>query len=273
MRLDLHVHTSTSDGAYESCKVVSIAGGTGLDVIAITDHDTVAGIPQAIEVAAVEKRIHVIPGIEISSILEGREYHILGYFLDPDTPSIKAYEIKAVEGRKHRMLEMVDRLLLQGIIVDYEDVLHESGSELSTIGRPHLARALVTRGYASSTSDAFYRLIGNDHTAYVPTQLSTPSEAIGMILDAGGIPIWAHPPTGLWIQLLPHLIKEGLRGLEVYRPRSRPDHIFDLQQAAKDSDLLMTGGSDWHGPNNGSDLGDFFVTEEEVGKFLKAGGM
>jgi predicted metal-dependent phosphoesterase TrpH len=273
MRLDLHVHTSASDGVYESSKVVSIAGGTDLDVIAITDHDTVAGVPQAIEVAAAEQRIHVIPGIEISSILEGGEYHILGYFVDPDTQSIKAHEIKAGEGRKHRMLEMMDRLLLQGIIVEYEDVLYEAGSEFSTIGRPHLARALVTKGYASSTSDAFSRLIGNGHPAYVPTQLSTPSEAIGIILNAGGIPIWAHPPAGSWINLLPHLIEEGLQGLEVYRPRSRPNHIFDLQLAAKDSDLLMTGGSDWHGPNDGLDLGDFFVTEEEVGKFLQAGGM
>lgn len=272
MKLDLHVHTSASDGMCESHKVVSIAEETDLDVIAITDHDTVVGIPQAIEVAS-EKRIDVISGIEISSVLEGREYHILGYFVDPDNPSIKAHEVKAGEGRKHRMLEMVDRLLLQGIIVEYEDVLYEAGSELSTIGRPHLARALVTKGYASSTSDAFFRLIGNDHPAYVPTQLSTPSEAIEIILNAGGISIWAHPPAGSWVKLLPNLIKEGLQGLEVYRPRSRSDHIFDLQRVAKDSDLLMTGGSDWHGPNDGIDLGDFFVTEEEVGKFLQAGGM
>ena len=107
----------------------------------------------------------------------------------------------------------------------------------------------------------------------VPTRLSTPGEAIQIILDAGGIPVWAHPPADVRPRLLPQFVQAGLRGLEVYRPRSRPDHIVELERAARASELLMTGGSDWHTSDGGAALGDFFVTEEEVASLLEAGGM
>ena len=272
MRLDLHVHTSASDGACNPVEVVTLAGEAGLDVISITDHDTVAGLGQAMEAAA-GQGVHVVPGVEVSSTLEDTEYHILGYFVDLDAPPLRAHERRAVEGRERRMLEMVDRLRGQGLLVEYDDVLEEAGPERSAIGRPHLARVLVARGYASSTPDAFARLIGDGHPAHVPTRLSTPGEAIRIILDSGGIPVWAHPHAELLPQRLPEFVQEGLRGLEVYRPRSRPNHILELERAAKASDLLMTGGSDWHTPESGNALGDFFVTEEEVAGLLEAGGM
>jgi predicted metal-dependent phosphoesterase TrpH len=272
MKLDLHVHTSASDGSCDPAQVVALASEAGLDVISITDHDTVAGVPRALEAAAGQS-VHVIPGVEMSSTLQDREYHILGYFVDPDAPVLKGHERTALEGREHRMIEMVERLRGQGLLIEYDDVLEAAGPDRSAIARPHLARVLVARGYASSVPDAFDRLIGDGHPAHVPTRLSTPAEAIQVILDSGGIPVWAHPPTAARSRLLPDFVAAGLRGLEVYRPRSRPDHIVGLEQAARASELLMTGGSDWHTPDGGSALGDFFVTEDEVAGLLEAGGM
>ncbi len=272
MKLDLHVHTSASDGACDPKEVVALASRAGLDVISITDHDTVAGLSGAVE-AASSQSVHVIPGVEMSSTLDDHEYHILGYFIDPDAPALRDHERTALQGRENRMIEMVTRLRQQGLLIEYDDVLEEAGPERSAIARPHLARALVTKGYASSTPDAFDRLIGDGHPAHVPTRLSTPTEAIRIILEAGGVPVWAHPPTSVLARSLPDLVRAGLLGLEVYRPRSRPNHILRLETAARASDLLMTGGSDWHTPDSGNSLGDFFVTEDEVAKLLAAGGM
>ncbi len=272
MRLDLHLHTTASDGACDPREVVALASAGGLDVISITDHDTVAGLPQALE-AASDHSVHVVPGVEISSTFEDREYHILGYFVDPEAPALRSHERRAVQGRERRMMEMVARLQRQGLLIEYDDVAREVGPGGSATGRPHLARALVVRGYASSTPDAFSRLIGDGHPAHVPTRLSTPEEAIGIILAAGGVPVWAHPPRDARSRLLPEFIRAGLRGLEVYRPRSRPDRILELEREAAASRLLTTGGSDWHSEDGGVSLGDFFVTEDEVAGLLEERGM
>ena len=272
MRLDLHVHTTASDGVLSPAEVVGLAGDGGLDVLAITDHDTVAGIPEAIDAAA-ETALRLIPGIEVSSTHEGAEYHILGYFVDVQADSIKAHERHAVGGRESRMDQMVDHLRRQGLLIEMTDVLEAAGPDRSAIARPHLARALVSKGYATSVVDAFDRLIGDDHPAYVPTALATPDEAIRLILEAGGTPVWAHPPIRALTHLLPAFIGAGLKGMEVYRPRSTAGHIRKLERAAKAAGLLVTGGSDWHDSDRGSALGSFFVTEEDVGGLLEVGGM
>lgn len=272
MRLDLHVHTTASDGVLSPAEVVGLAGDGGLDVLAITDHDTVAGIPEAIDAAA-ETALRLIPGIEVSSTHEGAEYHILGYFVDVQADSIKAHERHAVGGRESRMDQMVDHLRRQGLLIEMTDVLEAAGPDRSAIARPHLARALVLKGYATSVVDAFDRLIGDDHPAYVPTALATPDEAIRLILEAGGTPVWAHPPIHALTHLLPAFIGAGLKGMEVYRPRSTAGHIRKLERAAKAAGLLVTGGSDWHDGDRGSALGSFFVTEEDVGGLLEVGGM
>ncbi len=272
MRLDLHVHTTASDGSSSPAEVVGLAADGSLDVLAITDHDTVAGIPAALDAAA-ESSLQLIPGIEVSSTFEDAEYHILGYFVDQDADSIQAHERHAVGGRESRMGEMVDRLRRQGLLIEMADVLDAAGPARSAIARPHLARALVSKGHARSVVDAFDRLIGDGHPAYVPTRLATPEEAIRLILEAGGIPVWAHPPMDALQQLLPAFVGAGLKGLEVYRPRGTPPHIRKLERAAKAAGLLRTGGSDWHDPARGYPLGSFFVTEEDVGELLEAGGI
>ena len=250
-------------------EVVGLATDGGLDVLAITDHDTVAGIPAAMDAAAASS-LQLIPGIEVSSTHEGEEYHILGYFVDPEADSIQVHERHALGGRESRMEEMVDRLRRQGLLIEMADVLDAAGPDRSAIARPHLARALVLKGYTKSVTEAFDRLIGDDHPAFVPTRLATPEESIRLILDAGGIPVWAHPPIDAVYRLLPAFIGAGLKGLEVYRPRSTPRRVRKLERAAETAGLLMTGGSDWHDPERGP-LGSFFVTEEEVGGLIAAG--
>ena len=271
MRIDLHVHTTASDGSLSPREVVCLAADGGLDVLAITDHDTVAGIPAAMDAAAASS-FQLITGIEVSSTHEGAEYHILGYFVDPRADSIQAHERHAVRGRESRMDEMVDRLGRQGLLIEMADILDAAGPDRSVITRPHLARALVLKGYARSVSDAFDRLIGDSHPAFVATGLVTPEEAIRLILDAGGVPVWAHPPMDALHRLLPAFIEAGLKGLEVYRPRATPRHIRKLERVAKGAGLIVTGGSDWHDPERGYPLGSFFVTEEDVGELIEAGG-
>ena len=272
MRLDLHVHTTASDGSVRPAEVVGLAADGGLDVMAITDHDTVAGITAALEAAAVSS-LRLIPGIEVSSTLEGAEYHILGYFVDPGADAIQAHERHAKGGRERRMDQMVDRLRHQGLLIEMADVLDAAGPSRSAIARPHLARALVVKGYAKSVVDAFDRLIGDGHPAYVPTGLATPEEAIRLILEGGGVPVWAHPAMDALTRLLPAFIAAGLKGMEVYRPRSSPGHIRKLEQVAKSAGLLVSGGSDWHDGERGHALGTFFLTEDQVAGLLEAGGM
>ena len=271
MRLDLHLHSQASDGSEPPSGVVEAAAAGRLDVIALTDHDTTQGLDGA-RAAAARVPIEIVSGIEISTAHAGRGLHILGYFVDPSTPRLRAYETRARHRREERMREMIQRLAARRVHVRYESVVEVAGPSRRSLGRPHLARTLVAEGYADSLPDAFDRLIGNQHPAYVPTAVVSAEEAIRIILESGGIPVWAHPPYELLEGLLPGLKLAGLRGIEVYRPRTSPERILSLERIARSWNLLMTGGSDWHGPDSGT-LGDFCVFGDEVAGFLEAGGM
>jgi predicted metal-dependent phosphoesterase TrpH len=272
VRLDLHLHTTASDGSWSPEAVVQGAAAGGLDVIAITDHDNIAAFQPA-EAAARDQRLHVVPGIEVSSTYGNRDVHILGYFVDPHSPALLEHAARAGTRREDRMHEMVDRLRRQGIGVSFADVEREAGPDRVVVGRPHLARALVAAGFATSVWDAFDRLIGDDHEAFVPSALLDPEQAVALILAAGGVPIWAHPPGDLVEPLLPTLLEAGLRGLEVYRPRNKQADVLRYESICRARGLLMSGGSDWHTPDGGSALGDFYVGGDEVEGLLHAGGL
>jgi 3',5'-nucleoside bisphosphate phosphatase len=272
MKLDLHVHSTASDGACAPAEVVSIAAAGGLDVLALADHDTVAGVDDA-RAAGRKHAVQIIPAIEMSSTWKGRELHILGYFVDTEAPGVLRHQERASSRRVERMGQMIDRLRGLGIEVDMDEVLEVAGPERFSVGRPHLAKALLRSGHVRSVEDAFDRLIGDAHEAYVPTDLLGPVEAIACIRGSGGIAVWAHPPADLIPRFLPELTRGGLRGLEVYRPRSRPDAVLALERQARRYGLLVTGGSDWHDPQAGPALGEFFVTAEEVAELLEEGGL
>jgi len=157
--------------------------------------------------------------------------------------------------------------------VSYESVLEAAGPERHTLGRPHLARALEAEGHVRSVREAFDRYIGDDGPAFIPTEVQGPEAAVELILEAGGVPVWAHPPGEVLDALLPTLVDRGLRGLEVFRPRNRSSTVDRLRRAARRHGLVVSGGSDWHGHERGPDLGDFYVTADEVSELLKEGGM
>lgn len=271
MRLDLHIHTTASDGAWSPSAVARAAAGR-LDVIAVTDHDTTAGVATAFA-AADGLPLQVIPGTELSSTYRGKDIHVLGYFVDPDAKALREHAARAEIGRERRMEEMIGRLRDQGVHVQMEAVVAVAGPERGSIGRPHLAKVLVEAGHATSISDAFDRWIGDAHPAFVPTALLDPAGAVDVVKAAGGIPVWAHPPVDVLDALLPGLVRAGLRGLEVYRPRVDPEQMGRLERTARSAGLVVTGGSDWHSPNAGSELGDFHVTSDELARFLEEGGM
>jgi predicted metal-dependent phosphoesterase TrpH len=217
--------------------------------------------------------IQVVPAIEVSSTLEERELHLLGYFIDPHSEVILAHERRAVELREKRMRGMIKRLGEEGVEVAFEAVVAAAGPERTALSRPHLARALVAARYVASVAEAFDRYIGDEHPAFLPTSLLSPEEAIQLITQSGGIPVWAHPPQSQVESLLPRLVQAGLRGLEVYRPRHGPSYTLKLESICRAWKLLMSGGSDWHYPDRGLELGSFYVTAEEISVLLEEGGI
>lgn len=272
MRLDLHLHSTASDGLCSPATVVEKAVAGRLDVIALSDHDTAAGVPGARE-SGRGLPLHVVAAIEVSSTWEDRDIHVLGYFVDPESSAIRGHAERAKRAREARMKEMIERLDGLGVEVEFEEVLRAAGPERESLARPHLARALVRGGHVESVSAAFDRLIGDDGPAFVPTRLQEPREAVAVILEGGGVPVWAHPPDELLEPLLPGLVDAGLRGLEAYRPKHRPDQVEERLRWARRFDLLVSGGSDWHGHEHGPDLGEFYVSAREVSGLLEEGGI
>lgn len=272
MRLDLHVHSTASDGAWSPEAVVRGAAEGGLDVIALADHDTIAGYASADRVGR-QLDVQVVPAIEVSSTHDGRDVHILGYFVDPEAEALGRHGQHAVRRREERMREMLDRLAEQSVTITYGAVEEAAGPDHVVIGRPHLAKALVNAGHATSVPDAFNRWIGDDSPAFVPTRLLTPTDAVEVVNASGGVAVWAHPPGDLVEGLLPSLKEAGLRGMEVYRPRYATSEVLRYENICRSSGLLMSGGSDWHSPDGGSALGDFFVSGDEVAELLAAGGL
>ncbi|MDD3345025.1 MAG: PHP domain-containing protein [Candidatus Omnitrophica bacterium] len=241
---DLHVHTLESDGTLSSEHLVRQSLAAGLSCVAITDHDTVNAIPQAVK-AAHGTALEVIPGIELTSQYEGREVHILGYFLDCGNSALTG-KLKLVQmNRLERVYKIVDNLKKEGLELCPQDVLDISGK--STVGRMHIARALVKKGYVKTTGEAFRRYIGDNSPAYVAGFKLAPSEAAGLIRGAGGVAVLAHPYILRNDDLIAELAACGVQGLEVYYPEHSQSMVnFYLGLAAK-LKLLVTGGSDFHG--------------------------
>lgn len=268
MRLDLHMHTTCSDGTKSPEEVVELAVAGGLDVIAITDHDSTLGVVPAQRAAG--GRIRVIPGVEMSTRWRDESIHILGYFVDPDARPLTDH-CRSLHRRRHeRMQKIVERLAAQGVHLPLARVGDQRASGTVPFTRPHLARALVRAGHALNDSDAFNRYIGAHCPAHVVVESPAPEAVIDTIVAAGGIAVWAHPPLRHLDDLLPRLVDAGLRGLEAFR--TWPARIRDTVAArARRAGLFATGGSDWHGRDGDGELGDFFVGEDDLLDFLEAG--
>ncbi|UCC24738.1 MAG: PHP domain-containing protein [Gemmatimonadales bacterium] len=272
MRVDLHMHTNRSDGVMSPEEVVAHAESGRLDVIAITDHDDASGVEPARE-AARDREVTVLSGVELSATWEGKEVHILGYGVAPESVAIRTHGSRARARRTERMEGMLERLRGQGVEVEMEAVARAAGHARPMIGRPHLARALVDAGYAESVPRAFDTLIGDEHPAYIPTDLGAPAEVVATVREAGGVAVWAHPPMEQLDPLLPELVEAGLEGLEAFRPKWTRRRIRRVVAVADHHGLVVTGGSDWHGPERNGRVGDFWVPDRLVRGFLERLGV
>jgi hypothetical protein len=270
VRADLHVHSTASDGNLSPSAVTWAARVGNLDVLAICDHDTVAGMAEA--QAHLPAGLRLVAGIEVSSALGGRELHLLGYGIDPAHPAIESYTTRAAAARTARMHEMVARLRARNLAISYDDVLAAAEVPPQCIGRPHLARALLNRGLVRTIGEAFDRLIGNDAPAYVPIELLEPGAAIDLVHEAGGLAVWAHPRFEVFDREVRTLAQRGLDGVECYRPRATPTELQYYEAATRDLGLLRSGGSDWHGSWHGT-LGQFAVGDAEIGPLLARLGL
>ncbi|MCF6094051.1 PHP domain-containing protein [Microaerobacter geothermalis] len=267
MWADLHTHTTASDGKCSPSDNIIRAKKKGLQAIAITDHDTVAGLDEAMK-AGTEMDIVVVPGIEISSIFKGQDIHVLGYYVDKDDPCFlnKLKELRKTRDKRNEM--MVKKLNELGLSIGMDEVYARKKDNEGNIGRPHIAEVLMEKGIVSSMEEAFRQYLGKEGRAYVNPPRISPFEAIDLIKEARGVPVVAHP--GLYDDdlLIEEMIQYGLKGIEVFHPDHSDDAVNRYSKLASTYGLIMTGGSDFHGERNGEifhgDIGLKYVNIEIV---------
>jgi len=246
MKADLHVHTTASDGTATSEEIMKEAQRIGLAAVGITDHDNMDEIIPAGRKAG-RYQVEIVPGIEFSTEWQDKEIHILGYYLDFSEKWFQEKLQKLQTARFTRAESIVAKLNILGFTISFKRVLALAGN--GSIGRPHIAQALIEKGYVRSVEEAFTRLIGRGALAYVPRVKVTPEEAVGIILNAGGVPVIAHvgvPPAD---DLIKTLVLRGLKGLEVYYPEHDQMTVNHYLKIAARYHLIVTGGSDFHGFN------------------------
>ena len=248
-RIDLHVHTNASDGTFDPAGAVRLAHAEGLSAIAVTDHDTVTGYFEA--AAEGEKLgVEIVPGIEISTKYD-RAVHILGYYIDPKSPSLEPVLNWIVHDRDERNRKMAELMAADGLPVSYE-MMHEKYGEV--IGRPHFAALLVELGLAESVQDAFDRFVEKGQKYYQPRTILPLDRAVQIIVEAGGIPVLAHPfqyrmDDALLRELIEYCMGFGLKGIECRYTGYDEDMVAYLEALAAEYGLVRTGGSDFHGTN------------------------
>ena len=243
-RVDLHAHSTASDGELTPADLVRYARERGLVALALTDHDTVDGIDAAIE-AARGTALQIVPGVELSCDVPQTEVHILGYFIDWHAPDFEAMLVKFREGRYGRAEKMVKKLTALGAPITFERVKQIAGD--ASLGRPHVAQALVEAGHVATISEAFDRYIGRTGPAYVERFRLRPEDAVALVLRAGGVPVFAHPRDVT--RFIEPLVKVGLIGLEAQYGTYGEATRAELVRWAQRYDLIVTGGSDFHGLN------------------------
>jgi hypothetical protein len=268
-RVDLHAHTLYSDGGLTPEAVVARALERSLAALAITDHDSIEGVERA-RVAA-GSNLELVPGIEVSSSLNGVDLHILGYYLDPEDEELTRSLARFREERLQRALSMVERLRELGAPVDFDVVLELAGP--GVVGRPHVAEALLRAGHVETMEEAFRRFIGSHAEAFVPRPSFRPEGAIALIHAAGGVSVLAHPGTTLPDLVIEDLAAAGLRGLEVWHPQHGAVAVRRFHALARRLDLLETGGSDFHGWPRGTELGELPVPASVLGPLKRAAGV
>jgi len=266
-KIDLHMHTTASDGASTPAELVERCVDLGLEIIAVTDHDNVTNVEKAQNLGK-ENGLKVISGIEISTYRGEAEYHILGYFVDLENEALLGLTEAILDSRVERTYKMIEKLTEMGYPLDFADV--KKFATGVSLGRPHIAKAMIEKGYIEEIGDAFTQeFIAGGGKAYAEKKNVLPAEAIEVILKAGGIPVIAHPyiinhGKALNKEEISRLKDVGLKGVEVYQTKHNKKTTKKYKKIAEDLGLLITGGSDYHGENSPGILpGDTGMTQEE----------
>lgn len=269
MAVDLHSHTYKSDGSLSPSELVKLAKEIGLSAVAITDHDTVDGLDEALSCGN-EIGIKVIPGVELSTEYEGKDIHLVGLFIDHKNEVFANKLQEFVDSRILRNQKMCAKLTEAGIPVDYDDLMNHFKE--SVVTRAHYARYMLEKGYIKSLPEAFERYIGDHSPCYIPREKITPIDGINLILSAGGVPILAHPVLYHMSKdrldtLVSSLKEAGLIGIEAVYSTYNQGEERDIRVLAKKYDLLLSGGSDFHGAakpglNLGTGYGKLYVPDE-----------
>ncbi|HSB42444.1 MAG TPA: PHP domain-containing protein [Methylomirabilota bacterium] len=244
--VDLHTHTTASDGTLRPRELVAEAARRGVRVLAVTDHDSTDGLAEAIEEARRHPPLTIVPGIEINCDVEGAEIHILGYCMDYEARWFQDFCRAQREERRARVHRMVDRLAELGMPIDPEAVfaLVQEGSA----GRPHVARVMVERGYVKTIREAFDRYLAAGRPGHVPRTKLMPEDAVRLLRGAAGVPVFAHPGLSDRDALIPSLVAAGLMGIECYYTEHSPAQRGAYVELCRQHGLVATGGSDFHGP-------------------------
>ncbi|KPK23220.1 MAG: phosphotransferase [Dehalococcoidia bacterium SG8_51_3] len=268
-KVDLHIHSTASDGRYSPQEIVRKAASLGLEVIALADHDSVDGIAPALEEVRKLDRIQFIPAVEVSTDVPSGEVHVLGYFIDYTSEELAAALERFRNSREGRAKGMVDRLAGLGVNISWERVREIAGS--GAVGRPHIAQAMLEAGYISSIGEAFERYIARDGPAYVEREKMTPVEAVQLILSSHGVAVMAHPftvpePEAMIVEMK----AAGMAGIEAHYGNYAAEETGTLIALAKDNGLLVTGGSDYHGLDESREtlMGGVEVPMEAVEKLI-----
>ena len=247
--VDLHSHTTASDGALSPRQLVELAWRHGVRVLAVTDHDSTEGLAEAQAVAATCSGLTIVPGLEINCDVEGGEIHVLGYGVEHQAPWFQDFLRAQRAERVARVHRIAARLAELGMPIDPAEVfaLVKEGSA----GRPHIAQVMVARGHVKSMREAFDRYLHTGGPAHVPRKRLTPVEAVSVILRAHGVPVLAHPGVGGKDAMIPELIAAGLQGIECYYAEHSAAQRTDYLEICRAHDLVATGGSDFHGAQTG----------------------
>ena len=247
--VDLHLHTTVSDGRLTPSELVTLVASKGLKVVSVSDHDTTDGLAEAYQAAKQYPDLRIIPGIELSTDIPGDEIHMLGYFIQYDDESFQSILQRFREGRLERGRLMVERLAQHGIHIEWERVQEIAGE--GSVGRPHLALAMVEKGYFKEPKDAFAEYLGRNGLAYVEREKMTPEEGVQMLARVGGVAVLAHPAQLVDLDSKVAQLKAvGLMGIEVHYAMYPPETIQRLADVARRHGLIPCGGSDYHGLGN-----------------------
>ena len=250
--IDLHAHTTASDGSLSPAQLVDRAADLGLAALAVTDHDTLGGLPEAAQ-AAFRRGLAFVPGVELSVEDEGGRFHLLGYLFDPDDAALNDHLKRLRASRARRNAQMAEKMAALGLPVTLDDVRAEAGEDADVIARPHFAQALMKKGVVSSVKEAFDRYLSTGKSLYMPKEVLSPADAIALLHRAGGIAVMAHPGLiALGDDALAQRVESlaqtaGLDGIEAYYSQHSPAQTARFLALAERRGLIVTGGSDFHG--------------------------